>query len=187
MGIFGFLQGGGRTQVVPAPPRAQEQANGHPPMSGFTGGYLLSPFRVRAPMLTERDTDNMVTSAGIQAFAYDPSVQRVPDTATQQNFNQKGLLPPVDVGVPIHGVFVQPATRQGTDTERYGGFVPPDMRSIATPPSHSPVILLSTPINVTTNVINGNPELLASNHGHPPLNIVKAADRKVPRVVGYGK
>lgn len=198
MSILSFLSGSSRRGIpvaVPTqpivsaiPPQENyDKVYGHPPMSLFTGGYIPDPFRKHAPFPIERGRDRFVTNTGIHNFVYEPGLQRVPDSALQQQFNQKMILPTVDVGVPAHGVFVQQTQRDCVEHAKYGGNVPQDTRGEVTP-SHSPVVLLSTPINVTTNTMaNGNPELQASNHGSPPLNIVKGKDRMVPRVIGYGK
>jgi len=147
----------------------------HPDMHQFTGGYIPNPYRLHSPFPAERDTDIVVTDTGKTRFAYEPNIQRIPDTALQQQFNQKKLLPPVDVGVPANGVFVSNPQRT------YGymqGFVPQDtMRE--TVAGHAPVVLLSTPINVLTNQINKN--LASMDTGRAPLDIVPAKNRRVPR------
>jgi hypothetical protein len=196
MSILSFLLGRSRRGVpvnaptIPLvsaiPPQENyDKAYGHPPMSLFTGGYIPNPFRMHAPFPVERDKDRLVTNTGITTFAYDPSIQRVTDNSLQQYFNQKSTLPSQDVAVPAHGVFVQKTLRDCVDHDKYSGFVPPDTRGDVKP-SHSPTVLLSTPINVTTNQV-ANPDLLASNVSSPPLKIVSYDNRKVPRVIGHGK
>lgn len=194
MSILSFLLGKSRRGIAVNPPTIQpilssippqenyDTAYGHPPMSQFTGGYIPSPFRLHAPFPVVRNNDEMRNTTGITIFRYDPSIQRTPDSATQQYFNQKITLPSQDVAVPAHGVFAQPTLRDNVEHDKYSGFVPPDTRGDVVP-AHAPVVLLSTPITVVTNQ-RDNPELSAANHGHPPLNIVKYNDRKVPRGIG---
>lgn len=169
MSILSFLSG--RTRLgTPVPSTSQQAPNSNPFHHPAVGGYALDPYRVRGS-----DVPHQIDGT---PPVYDFAIQRVPVAPLTSYFLQTTPLPTNNVEVKAHGVYQPPTQRDSTDHALYGGFVPTDgmyqvIHTVA------PVIILSTPINRTTNTYN--PDLLASNHAYGKLNIVPPDKRKTPR------
>jgi hypothetical protein len=107
------------------------------------GDYNPDAYRLHAPFQLEREKDQLVTAAGRHFFDEgDPNLLRVPRQPTQEYFDQKKELPPLQIFAPAHGVQV-PVAHMKSGWEQ--SFVPQFGRR-ATVSGAAPVWLLSTPI-----------------------------------------
>ncbi len=107
------------------------------------GDYVPDPYRLHAPFQTIRENKVYISAGGKHYFDEgDPNLLRVPRQPTQEYFDQKKELPPLQIFAPAHGVQVPVAhMKRGW----YQAQVPSFGRRAAIS-GQAPVWLLSTPI-----------------------------------------
>lgn len=143
--------------------------------------------RILSPGTVQRSKNYLVTPAGKTLIpSHDVLSSRIPDTPLQQHFRQVELLPPIVTAVKANGIHSPTFAQARVDYKLYSGTIPfPGVGQIQH--AHTPPLLLSTPINVTTNNLAYGPTPSFQTPG-PTLNIVPWEKRKpLRRVVNANK